>query len=51
VCHRLDETSGVYFAAKNATTYRNAAVQFREEKIKKVYHAIADGIHDLSDEL
>jgi 23S rRNA pseudouridine955/2504/2580 synthase len=52
VCHRLDkETSGVLLLAKNPEAYRNAAIQFEKRKIKKVYHAIADGIHDLSHEI
>jgi 23S rRNA pseudouridine955/2504/2580 synthase len=52
ICHRLDkETSGVLLLAKNAEAYRNAAIQFEKRKIKKVYHAIADGIHDFRQEV
>ena len=46
VCHRLDkETSGLLLIAKNAGAYRHAAMQFEARKIKKVYHAVVQGIH------
>jgi 23S rRNA pseudouridine955/2504/2580 synthase len=50
-CHRLDkETSGVLAFAKHPEAYRHLAIQFENRKVQKVYHAIADGIHDFQDE-
>jgi RluA family pseudouridine synthase len=49
VCHRLDkDTSGVLAIAKNPEAYRHLAMQFEHREVRKVYHAIADGIHDLN---
>jgi 23S rRNA pseudouridine955/2504/2580 synthase len=46
VCHRLDkETSGALIIAKNPEAYRAISIQFEKRKVKKVYHAIIDGIH------
>ncbi len=51
VCHRLDkETSGALIIAKNPKAYRNMSMQFEARKIEKVYHAVADGIHDFDNE-
>lgn len=50
-CHRLDkETSGVLAFAKHPDAYRHLAMQFEHRKVQKVYHAIADGIHDFKEE-
>jgi 23S rRNA pseudouridine955/2504/2580 synthase len=50
-CHRLDkETSGCLAFAKNPEAYRNLAIQFEKRKVQKVYHAIADGLHEFRDE-
>ena len=47
VCHRLDkETSGVLLIAKTPEAYRNAAIQFEKRSVRKVYHAVVDGIHE-----
>ncbi|WPP49030.1 RluA family pseudouridine synthase [Catalinimonas niigatensis] len=47
VCHRLDkETSGALLIAKNPDAYRSASMQFEHRKVKKIYHAVCDGIHD-----
>ncbi|MEX2514111.1 MAG: pseudouridine synthase [Cyclobacteriaceae bacterium] len=47
VCHRLDkETSGCLVIAKNTGAYRNIAIQFENREVEKVYHAVAEGIHD-----
>jgi 23S rRNA pseudouridine955/2504/2580 synthase len=47
ICHRLDkETSGLIVFARDPESYRNLAVQFEHRKVKKVYHALCDGIHD-----
>lgn len=50
-CHRLDkETSGVLAFAKHPEAYRHLAIQFENRQVQKVYHAIADGIHDFKEE-
>lgn len=47
VCHRLDkETSGCLILSKHSGAYRNAAIQFEDRKVDKVYHAVVDGIHE-----
>lgn len=52
VCHRLDkDTSGVLAIAKNPEAYRHMSLQFEHREITKVYHAIADGIHNFRDTL
>ncbi|WP_448518440.1 RluA family pseudouridine synthase [Rhodoflexus sp.] len=46
VCHRLDkETSGILAIAKNPEAYRHLAIQFEDRSVKKVYHAVVEGIH------
>jgi 23S rRNA pseudouridine955/2504/2580 synthase len=50
VCHRLDkETSGVLAIAKNPEAYRHLAMQFEDRQVKKVYHAVVDGVQDFTD--
>jgi RluA family pseudouridine synthase len=52
VCHRLDkDTSGVLAIAKNPAAYRHMSMQFEHRQINKIYHAIADGIHNFQDQL
>ncbi|SHN22201.1 23S rRNA pseudouridine955/2504/2580 synthase [Cyclobacterium lianum] len=47
VCHRLDkETSGCLVFAKNPEAYRHIALQFENRTVEKVYHAVAEGIHN-----
>jgi 23S rRNA pseudouridine955/2504/2580 synthase len=47
VAHRLDkETSGILAIAKNNDAYRNIAIQFEKRQVTKIYHAVADGVHD-----
>lgn len=47
LCHRLDkETSGALAIAKNPDAYRNLAIQFENREVKKVYHALSEGLHD-----
>jgi 23S rRNA pseudouridine955/2504/2580 synthase len=47
LAHRLDKhTSGVILFAKDPESYRQLSLQFEQRKIKKVYHAICDGIHN-----
>ncbi len=51
VCHRLDkETSGALAIAKHPEAYQALAVQFEARKVKKTYHAVADGIHEFQKE-
>jgi 23S rRNA pseudouridine955/2504/2580 synthase len=50
VCHRLDkETSGALLLSKHSEAYKQANEQFAYRTIEKIYHAVADGIHDLKD--
>lgn len=50
LCHRLDkETSGVLAIAKNPEAYRHLSIKFEEREVKKVYHAIANGVHAFED--
>jgi RluA family pseudouridine synthase len=52
VCHRLDkDTSGVLAIAKNPEAYRHLSIQLEDREVTKIYHAIADGIHDFKDQL
>ena len=52
VCHRLDkDTSGVIVFAKNPEAYRKLNMQFENRRVQKVYHAVADGIHNFKEEL
>jgi 23S rRNA pseudouridine955/2504/2580 synthase len=44
--HRLDrETSGALAFAKTPEAYRHLAMQFENREVKKVYHAVAWGVH------
>ncbi len=50
VCHRLDkETSGCLLIAKSADAYRHASIQFEKRTVKKVYHAVVNGLHEFRD--
>ncbi len=50
LCHRLDkETSGVLLLSKHSAAYAHAAKSFEKRKVKKVYHAVADGTHGFRD--
>jgi 23S rRNA pseudouridine955/2504/2580 synthase len=49
VCHRLDkETSGILLISKHNEAYKFAAIRFEHREVKKVYHAVTDGIHDFN---
>lgn len=51
-CHRLDkDTSGVLMFAKNPEAYRHLSMQFENREVKKIYHAVADGIHNFKEVL
>ena len=46
LCHRLDkETSGIIVIAKNPEAYRHFAIQLEKREVKKVYHAVVNGLH------
>lgn len=50
LCHRLDkETSGVMLIAKNEAMYRHMSIQFEKREVKKIYHAVSDGVFNLED--
>lgn len=50
LCHRLDkDTSGVLLISKHKEAYAFAARLFEKRKIKKIYHAVSDGIHSFDD--
>jgi 23S rRNA pseudouridine955/2504/2580 synthase len=50
VCHRLDkDTSGVLAIARHPEAYRHLSLQFEHREVKKIYHAVADGVHDFQD--
>ena len=50
LCHRLDkETSGVIVLAKTPEAYRNFAIQLENREVKKVYHAVLNGLHKFED--
>lgn len=47
LCHRLDkETSGALIIAKNAEAYRTVSMQFEKRTVRKVYHAVVEGLHE-----
>lgn len=46
VCHRLDkDTSGVLAIARHPEAYRHLSMQFEHRQVKKIYHALVDGLH------
>jgi len=48
-CHRLDkETSGIWLLAKNKESYRKVSLLFQNRQIRKVYHAVSNGIQQFS---
>ncbi len=50
VCHRLDkETSGALVIAKHPEAYRHFAMSLERRQVKKIYHAVLNGIHDFKD--
>lgn len=49
-CHRLDkETSGVLIIANHSEPYKYMAQKLEAREVKKVYHAVANGIHSFQD--
>jgi 23S rRNA pseudouridine955/2504/2580 synthase len=50
LCHRLDkETSGALLLSKHTDAYKHGNSQFADRSIEKIYHAVADGLHELKD--
>lgn len=50
VCHRLDkETSGALAIAKHPEAYRHFAMSLEKREVKKIYHAVLNGIHNFED--
>jgi len=50
VCHRLDkDTSGVLAIARHPEAYRHLSMQFEHREVTKIYHAVADGIHNFKE--
>lgn len=50
VGHRLDkDTSGALVVAKNPEAYRHISMQFEHREVKKIYHAVSDGLHSFKD--
>lgn len=51
VCHRLDkDTSGVLAIARHSEAYRHLSIQFQQRLVKKVYHAVVDGINQFDNQ-
>jgi len=49
-CHRLDkETSGVLVIANHSEAYKYFASKLEKREVKKVYHAVVNGIHSFHD--
>lgn len=52
VGHRLDKgTSGVLAIARHEEAYRHISLQFEGREVKKIYHAVVDGLHGFKDTL
>lgn len=52
LCHRLDkETTGVLAIAKTPEAYRTMAMLFEKRKVEKTYHAVVDGVWNVSAKL
>lgn len=46
--HRLDkDTSGVMVLTKNPEAYRHFQLALQHRRVDKIYHAVADGVHDI----
>lgn len=49
-CHRLDkETSGVLVIANHKEAYKYFASKLEKREVKKVYHAVVNGVHSFND--
>jgi 23S rRNA pseudouridine955/2504/2580 synthase len=45
------DTSGVLAIAKHPEAYRHLSIQFEQRQVKKIYHAVSDGINKFEDQL
>ncbi|MDX1903294.1 MAG: RNA pseudouridine synthase [Thermonemataceae bacterium] len=51
IAHRLDkETSGILAIAKHPEAYRHLAMAFERRKVSKIYHTIAEGVHQFEEQ-
>jgi len=51
IAHRLDkETSGILAIAKHPEAYRHLAMAFERRKVRKIYHAVSEGIHTFEEQ-
>lgn len=49
-CHRLDkDTSGVLAIARHGEAYRHLSMQFEHRQVRKIYHALVDGINQFDE--
>lgn len=52
VGHRLDkDTSGVLIVARHPEAYRHFSMQLEHREVRKIYHAVADGVHKFEEQL
>lgn len=52
MAHRIDkETSGALAVAKHPAAYRHLSMQFEAHTVQKLYHAVANGVHQFHDEV
>ena len=50
ICHRLDKnTSGILVIAKNDRFYRYFSILLQKRSVKKIYHAIVEGVQNIID--
>ncbi len=50
--HRIDkDTTGLLLYARSPEAHRHFSLQFENRKVHKVYHALADGIHQFENEV
>lgn len=48
VCHRLDKnTSGILVIAKNDRFYRYFSILLQKRSVKKIYHALVEGVQNI----
>jgi len=52
LCHRLDKfTTGVMLIAKHEAAYRDITLKFQKRLVKKYYHTLIEGPHDIQDQV
>ena len=48
ICHRLDKnTSGILVIAKNDRFYRYFSILLQNRSVKKIYHALVEGVQNI----